>query len=176
MWASRWALWFAFDLFFDDICYSFSINFYKAESVVICFRFVLWWYLLQLSLKSFPTPSSCDLLSICSLMIFVTAVVVNTMSGSSCDLLSICSLMIFVTAFIICPFGGNKLWFAFDLFFDDICYSEIKAHHRITLLWFAFDLFFDDICYSLLWASAIIRSSCDLLSICSLMIFVTAEG
>ncbi len=117
-------LWFAFDLFFDDICYSQTITKELRAKVVICFRFVLWWYLLQQKNVLKPNQSRCDLLSICSLMIFVTA----TGSGIT---------------------KARQLWFAFDLFFDDICYSSYIGVDDDHVLWFAFDLFFDDICYSI---------------------------
>ena len=91
-------LWFAFILWSTDICYNQGIGGSCKDWVVICFHSLIYWYLLQLNLKTNESKISCDLLSFFDLLIFVT-----THADSF--------------------YQRGMLWFAFILWSTDICYN-----------------------------------------------------
>ena len=166
-------MWFAFNLFFDDIWYNIYWCRCCRNRVVICFQFVLWRYLIQCRQIKSSTHYCCDLLSICSLTIF--------------DTIRRCGIR-----------PAYMLWFAFNLFFDDIwynnaaertwillvviCFQFVLWRYLIQLLRTVLNTSSVVICFQfVLWRYLIQYTfkpvhqffCCDLLSICSLTIFDT---
>ena len=138
-------------MFFEDIYHSFSKFVRDACEVVICFRFVLWRYLPQFKRNWYRCFTSCDLLSIYSLKIFTTVkVLIDTVNP--------------------------MLWFAFDLFFEDIYHSMSNAARLqwVVVICFRFVLWRYLPQYEQTGTQTIL--SCDLLSICSLKIFTTVTA
>ena len=141
-------LWFAFSLFFEDICINLAGRHISLSRVVICFQFVLWRYLHQWNFRKCVSDFSCDLLSVCSLKIFA----------------SICPYIVPVCL---------KLWFAFSLFFEDICincWTWPVECDRVVIC-------FQFVLWRYLHQSGVTKAmseiSCDLLSVCSLKIFAS---
>ncbi len=169
-------LWFAFNLFFDDIWYNTKLLQPILTLVVICFQFVLWRYLIQLQYRRHQPLHCCDLLSICSLTIFDTTILFLNKRGVSCDLLSICSLTIFDTTEELTYKPTESLWFAFNLFFDDIWYNLI---FKLTD-WMNVVICFQFVLWRYLIQPLLFLNKrgvrCDLLSICSLTIFDTTKS
>ena len=166
-------LWFAFNLFFDDIWYNTLLNFSHRIYVVICFQFVLWRYLIQYREKWFKPFGGCDLLSICSLTIFDTIRKEGISTVNCCDLLSICSLTIFDTMLYRQAICRWALWFAFNLFFDDIWYNEGLEPLQSLLVVICFQFVLWRYLIQLNYSELPVGLGCDLLSICSLTIFDT---
>ena len=145
---ARYRLWFAFGLFFEDIYYNWIFKRYTVIMVVVCFRFVLWRYLLQSSVVYFNANLGCGLLSVCSLKIFIT--ICKPLSPSI-----------------------TRLWFAFGLFFEDIYYNyyHLYINSRSVVVCFRFVLWRYLLQYTTVLKSQLL--CCGLLSVCSLKIFIT---
>ena len=94
-------LWFAFGSFFEDIYYNLSVHHIDRDIVVVCFRFVLWRYLLQYRWLKV----SRHLVVVCFRFVLwrylLQLSTIGKHRGYGCGLLSVCSLKIFITIWII---------------------------------------------------------------------------
>ena len=95
--ATEFMLWFAFNLFFDDIWYNTEKNGLNHLEVVICFQFVLWRYLIQSGRREYQPLTVVICFQFVLWRYLIQCFIVKQSAVERCDLLSICSLTIFDT-------------------------------------------------------------------------------